>query len=108
MDRREAGLPKGVVDPAGVMLRRNPGVAMVWITTSYEVWKQGRGSLIAMGEPLEVLWFAEGRAAKTSEVRESIGSGLPSLMAITESDEERAELNLRLERTLKLLPKESE
>ena len=32
MVRREAGKPEGATEPAGVSIRRNPGVALVWVT----------------------------------------------------------------------------
>jgi hypothetical protein len=64
-------------------LARNPGVAAVWITTHYEVFKAGKASgtgwLITMGTPEQVLWFAEGRGATRAEVIKSLDSGMPAL-----------------------------
>ncbi len=78
---------------AGFAITRNPGVAMVWNTRSYEVFKvpysSGQpGYLITMGEPESVEWFCEGRTATREEVLDSIAGGLPSLeaMARMESD----------------------
>ena len=81
MRRRTTTLPDGRVSPAGQMLERNPGVALVWRTDRIVVMSVDNGVLFNVGEPLEVLWFAEGRQASRSEVLASIGSGLPLLEA---------------------------
>lgn len=67
---------------AGIALARNPGVAMLWITRQFEVFRTGKGLLIQMGEPERVEWFCQGRCATRKEVEESVATGLPSLMAI--------------------------
>lgn len=84
----------GAVDPAGVMLRRNPGCCAVWITKSYEVFRVENGALIKIGDPRLIHWFAEGRKAKREEVEESIRTGLPALqeMADQQGDEAKAAL----------------
>ena len=68
---------------AGLMIKRNPGVAMLWITRSYEVFDdQKGGKLIQMGTPEDVEWWCEGRAATRGEVVQSIEEGLPNLEAM--------------------------
>lgn len=84
MKRRERHIPEGAGDPAGFMIRRNPGVALVWITKDYKLEREGSGYLIRMGEPIELRFYSEGRAATLEEVRESIDSGLPSLTEVAE------------------------
>lgn len=86
MRRREGGLPAEASEPAGDMIRRNPGVALVWVTRGpvakhvFKVPRQrGGGILFNIGEPTETLWFAEGRDATRGEVDASIASGLPEL-----------------------------
>lgn len=112
--RREKGLPEGDC-VGGISLARNPGVALVWITASYEVFPVkaepgvAGGYLIELGDPIEVLWYAEGREATRGEVMASIESGLPLLEteAKKESQEAmdqlgkqyRAALELDLQRT---------
>lgn len=72
---------------AGCAIRRNPGVALVWVTKSYEVFDDGRGRpLIHIGEPISMTWFAEGREATRDEVEESVRSGLPILAEAAKSD----------------------
>jgi len=68
-------------DPAGIMIKRNPGVVLLWTTTSYSIFNDGRGGrLIKIGEPLTVEWYAKGRFATRAEVSHSIDTGLPLLM----------------------------
>lgn len=109
MRRNEKDLPEKRVEAAGTALKRNPGVACVWITKSFRLFKPHRGNtgvLFALGDPEEVLWFAEGRPATRNEVWTSIESGLPSLR-----DEARLQgahavqaLERQRERTMPLLP----
>ena len=81
MIRRDRHLPGGAVNPAGIMIRRNPGASVVWVT-GYRAWKAERedgGFLFRLGPPKQALWFAEGREATRAEVLASINSGLPLL-----------------------------
>jgi hypothetical protein len=83
MVRRTDGLSPEVQESmAGMGLKRNPGVVMIWHTRNYEVFKVDNGVLIQMGEPESVEWLACGRTATRAEVLESIDTGLPNLEAI--------------------------
>lgn len=89
MVRRDRRKPEGAVNPAGIMLTRNPGVALVWVTR-YRAWgtrsdHQG-GTLFDIGACREALWFAHGREATRAEVLASIDSGLPLLREMAEQD----------------------
>jgi hypothetical protein len=90
MVRREGGLPEGCRDPAGEMIRRNPGVVCLWPTRTYALHVDGRGGvLIEIGDPAPpygVTWHAEGRAATRAEVLAAIDSGLPILRGMAEAD----------------------
>lgn len=80
--RRTDGLPDNVQDAAGMGLKRNPGAVGVWITKAFEVFRPDRGNpgiLFSLGDPTQVLWFANGQPATRAEVQASIDSGLPSL-----------------------------
>jgi hypothetical protein len=68
--------------PAGIMIERNPGVAMIWTTTSYRVDKQPRGVLLRIGEPHHVTFWAHGRRATRAEVDHSVETGLPALRKV--------------------------
>lgn len=105
--RRERNMPEGSTDPAGIALKRNPGVTMLWTTRDWELFGDGRGgSLFRFGEPTQVQWWAEGRHATDAEVDASIESGLPALqeMAEAESPEAVAELEAYVRRLQPLLP----
>jgi hypothetical protein len=97
MTRRDRHLPGQVQDPAGIMIRRNPGVALVWVTGihGWRLEKQPDGLLFRLRDPLRTLWFAQGREATRAEVRASIRSGLPLLRAEAERDGPEAVLELR-------------
>jgi hypothetical protein len=95
MVRREGNLPEGVVDPPGVCLLRNPGVTLLWITRRFTLFRaQDRRYLIRVGDPLEVVCYAEGRKASRAEVDSSIAGGLPKLIEIAKQEGREAELEL--------------
>lgn len=81
MVRREDELTRaGEEGVAGIMIKRNPGVMLVWTTTTFRPFSDGRGGrLFEIGEPLELSWWREGRKATRAEIIESIESGLPRL-----------------------------
>ena len=84
--RRESDLPDDMSMP-GCGIKRNPGVAALWTTRSYRVWKTHDGNfLITMGDPEHVEWWAEARQATYSEVAESIESGAPLLFEQCDKD----------------------
>lgn len=111
MARRESHLPDGLIEPAGVAILRNPGVALVWVTRSFE-WRRtplgAPGYLCDLGDPTELAWYAQGRAATRDEVLASMESGMPTLRAACELDERPARSLLMLEqdyqRALLLVP----
>jgi hypothetical protein len=106
-ERRTDAMPSGTVAPAGMPIMRNPGCVAVWTTRSYSLFADGLGGrLFRVGDPVSVLWFAEGRMATYSEVLESITTGMPILeQAATEDGREALwELYAAKERLLPLLP----
>jgi hypothetical protein len=108
MVRRERHMPDGAINPAGIMIRRNPGVALV-LVTRYRDWraeKDGPGFLFRIGTPKRALWFAEGREATRAEVLASIDSGLPLLRDMAEEDgpDAVAELDRLHRQALELVP----
>lgn len=86
MRRRDSRLPEGHTDPAGIMIRRNPGVTALWTSRTYSIYPQGRGWLYDVGDPSGVAWYAEGRPATRDEVLASIDSGLPILRTEAAAD----------------------
>lgn len=109
MVRRDRHMPDGTAPPPGVMIRRNPGVALVWVTR-YRAWRErddgAGGRLFDIGEPREALWFARGRPATRAEVLASITSGLPLLRDMAERDGPAAvaQLDATYERALEVVP----
>jgi hypothetical protein len=70
----------GLSPPAEGAIMRNPGAVGVWVTNDYTPFKSEDGSILfTFADPIEVLWFAEGRAATADEVRHSVDTGLPLL-----------------------------
>lgn len=108
MVRRENGLPDGVRDPAGVMIRRNPGVTLLWTTGRFDVWfpEPGGSPLITLGPAIRVEWIREGRPASRAEVVESIASGLPELRQAAMGEGQAAvnQLDAQIRSTMRLLP----
>lgn len=92
MRRNERGLPE-TRHVAGVQLKRNPGVVLVWTCRGYKPFRvnaspngAGAGVLFEMGEPTDLAFFAEGRPATRAEIESSIAGGLPSLAAMCETE----------------------
>lgn len=111
MVRREGGLPENRIDPAGMAIPRNPGVALVWVTRTYARVRAlggAPGHLYHLGEPTGLHWYAQGRDATRAEVLASMDSGLPILRAACERDadpaESRAALDRDHDRALTLIP----
>lgn len=88
MVRREDELTSRAADnTAGYMLKRNPGVTLVWITRAFQLFRDGKGGmLIEVGEPMSVEWWCEGRPAKRAEVEDSIRTGLPALEELAKAE----------------------
>jgi hypothetical protein len=107
MRRNEKDLPVDGTKAAGIPLDRNPGVACVWISDSYSPFRTHNGVLFKVGDPTEVLWFCEGRAATREEVLHSIKTGLPILAKLAKDDGPKAvdELTTRVGALGRWLPK---
>lgn len=111
MVRREGRMPDGLVDAAGVSIPRNPGVALVWITRSFRWFRPQLGApgyLCSLGDPVELLWYAQGRTATHEEILASMDSGLPALRDACQLDDDPAASMTRLDqqyqRALALVP----
>jgi hypothetical protein len=85
MERRDGGMEG---ESAGHMIRRNPGVTLLWTTRGYSLFSDGAGGvLLQMGEPTSLQWFAMGKPATRAQVEESIRTGLPHLEALAEGQD---------------------
>jgi len=71
----------------GIGIRRNPGVALVWVQRgATTVQKVPNGYVCKMGDPFELLWYRESREATRAEIDESVATGLPILRQMAEED----------------------
>lgn len=104
--RREVNLPDIVVNPAGTMIRRNPGCCVVWQSGDYSRKRANGGYLWDVGTPRVLTWYAEGQLATRGQVLESIESGLPILreMAASEGPVSVAELERMRIEGMRLIP----
>jgi hypothetical protein len=98
MRRNEKDMPIDTRNPAGEMIKRNPGVTCLWITKKYTMFKNNDGYLFRIGEPTRTLWFAEGRPATREEIMHSIDTGYPLLMRMAESEGGEAIKQLELQK----------
>jgi hypothetical protein len=103
MRRNERDMPEGAWTP-GIAIRRNPGVVAVWVTRSFQPFRARGdvpgatpGLLFEVGDPTDILWFAEGRAATRAEVLASLQSGLPALESVARIDPRPAAARADLE-----------
>ena len=114
MHRNEKDLPEDMTlykNTAGIASPRNPGVALVWITKSFVPFNTpppNRGVLFEVGEPLETLWFSQGREATRQEILHSIETGLPGLLELAKEDGPAAvaDLERKTREALRLVPRE--
>lgn len=104
MIRRERGIDHHHV--AGVMITRNPGVALVWSSRTWSTFADPAGHLLFdIGDPTAAAWYAEGRAATRAEVMHSIDTGLPILQAeAAKQPGAAADLEAMTARALTLVP----
>jgi len=84
MRRNDKDRPAEAFEPGGVMIRHNPGVSLVWITSGYKTFRADGGWLFNIGPPEQVHFYAEGRPATRAEVLASIETGLPLLREVAE------------------------
>jgi hypothetical protein len=105
MRRNEKDMPDHL-EPAGTMLRRNPGVTLLWVTRHYKPFKADGGVLFTVGDPQRVEFYAEGRRAKHAEIMASIDSGMPILREMADRDgpDAVAELQQRYDKAMELVP----
>jgi hypothetical protein len=72
---------------AGVGIKRNPGVALLWTTDKWRPFDAGNGGLlIRIGDPKETEWWSHGRKATRAEVVESVRTGFPILEDMARRD----------------------
>ena len=89
MVRREGNFPEGISsldDPAGIAIKRNPGVSLLWRTRDFEVLREPNGFLFRIGDPLELVCYTEGRESTKAEIAHSVETGLPYLRSVAQAE----------------------
>lgn len=102
--RREANMPAAAVEAPGVMLKRNPGVTLIWTTRHYRISHHPRGILFHFHDPEKVQWFAEAKHATREQVMASIDSGIPLLEEVCRDDNDRLVLAKAKEYAMQFVP----
>lgn len=94
MRRNEKDMPEnGFV--AGVAIKRNPGVTVLWTTGSFKMFRSGPGYLFKIGDPEHIEYYTEGRKATYEECLASIDSGMPILEKMANEEGPAAVLELK-------------
>lgn len=87
--RNERNMPEGHHSP-GAPIKRNPGVALVWVTKDIKPFKvspkRGGGVLFKLGNPTSLTFWCKGRHATRTEVEESVRTSLPKLQEFAAID----------------------
>lgn len=97
MVRNKKAMPEDASDPGGIMLERNPGVAVLYSTLACRRIDDGSGrSLFQLGAPESLEFKCEGRDATLPELAESIRTGLPILRQLAEEEGPEAMAAFRL------------
>jgi len=88
MKRNHKGLESVELAAPANMLHHNPGLAVVWATSTFtqSLHADGRTWIFRLGQPTRVAWFKEGRAASRREVVASIESTVADYRALAERD----------------------
>jgi hypothetical protein len=104
--RREGKLPDAELSTAGEMIRRNPGVTLIWVSRHWNAFRVANGILFDIGPAIRTEWWAEGRPATREEVLYSIETGLPQLAEMAEKDgpDAVAALAVQVEQAMELVP----
>ena len=109
MQRNPTVPEDGKALPPGLMIERNPGVVLVWITRHYHAFRDHDGGILySLGAPESLSFFAEGRRATRAEIMESIESGIPILREMAEHDGKDAltQLEKQYAQALRLVPQD--
>jgi len=104
---RRANLPEEAKGHMG-SLPGNPGAVCIWITSSYQPYRVPGGGtsdwLIRIGNPIEVLWYCEGKPATRAQIQDSFDKRLPLLQEVAREHGEEAALAEHVAKMMSLLP----
>lgn len=83
---RTANLPSDVRIQPNALLG-NPGATAIYITKQFKPYTVPGGWLIRLGEPLEVLWYCEGKPASRAQIEAVLEQRLPLLAEVAAKQE---------------------
>jgi hypothetical protein len=63
----------------------------LWIARDYKPFRVDNGILFRLGEPVETVWYCEGRHATREEVVSALYRGVPALVEIAQQESRSAE-----------------
>ncbi|MBZ5619885.1 MAG: hypothetical protein LAQ69_14350 [Acidobacteriia bacterium] len=76
---------------AGIPIKRNPGVSLLWTARSFSIFNDGAGKpVIQLHDPESLEWWCEGKPATRAEVEHSVDTGIPIIEEIARADGEDA------------------
>lgn len=85
MERRLGDMPSTAHDGPGVLIKRNPGIGVVWITDNMITLPiPNAGVLFRVGDPIKIICFREGRPATKEEITEAIEEAVPQFRMAVE------------------------
>lgn len=89
--RRDTNMPDEVMEPAGIMIERNPGVAALidserWMAYKVPDGHGGQGILFSFDRIVGIRWMTGGRNASAAEVLTSIDTGIHALAEVAEQE----------------------
>lgn len=83
---------------------RNPGVSAIWMTRGYGAFVSDGSQLFRLGDPEEIMWLRQGRAATRPEIIKSIDDGMPLLREKNTKPGHEEELQRQYRRLLQMVP----
>lgn len=106
---RRANLPEGSTGQPHA-LPGNPGAVCIWITKSFKPYRVNDngnpGWLIRLGDPVEALWYADGKVATRERIMQSFNERFCLIHKVAEEEGPAAvaQLSKMKEETMRLLP----
>lgn len=103
---RDANLPEGCTEPAGMGLMHNPTVCVTWTTRGFTIQPASNGGVLfrLFTEPDRVQFWHKGQLATRRQVCEGMLIGLPHIYAVAEREGELPEFRRYFQDALRFLP----
>ena len=89
MRRNDRDMPAEAQKLPGMVLH-NPGVCAVWTTRAFRIVPVDNGVLFHLNDPVDVMWFSQGKPATRGEVVQAMDRGLAIMIDEAREDSEQA------------------